>query len=146
MNQQYGGVLGSAGVIPMQQQFGGVNMQQPLTTGITGQMWNQQMQQQQQPILGNVGAIGQQQYGGVYGGALNQQIPSVLPQNYGNPPASFGNLNQAALNSAQIQQAVPTQQLQAALNQRVSSFGQIGQQPNIGNLAGQGQVPRPIGA
>lgn len=104
--QQYGQQIGALGLGNIQ----GMQQQQPMTFGL-GQFG----QVQQQPAAINYGA-------GINAGT----IPAVLPQNFGNPGAAFQQLQQPALNQQQIAQAVPTQQLQQALNQRVAAFGAPG--------------------
>jgi len=113
-------------------QVGQVGQVNPLWNNIAAG-WSNLGQQQ---LLGNVGAT--------TGIPLNYgatgTIPAVLPQNYGNPSASFGSLAQPVLSPQQIQQIVPTAQLQAALDQRVHGFGQVqqGQPIAFGNQVGLG--------
>jgi len=127
-------------IYPSVGQVGLGNIGQVGTAGQANPLWNNIAQGWsnlgQQQLLGNVGATT-----GIplnYGGATT--IPAVLPQNYGNPSASFGTLAQPVLSPQQIQQIVPTAQLQAALDQRVHGFGQVqqGQPIAFGNQGGLG--------
>jgi len=132
--------------------FGGVQQPQPILGGIgigqqyptIPQTWSNFAGQvplmQQQPL--NLGNVGVGQFGQQFGqgipiqtgfGGIQGQVPMgytgtvgpVLPQNYGNPSASFGQLGQPVLSPQQLTQIVPTAQLQQALDQRVAGLGRV---------------------
>jgi len=80
------------------------------------------------------------------GGYATGTVPSVLPQNYGNPNAMYGQLQQPILSAAQVNQLIPNAQLQQQLNARVASLGATplggaGVAPTFGagNIGGIGQ-------
>jgi hypothetical protein len=89
------------------------------------------------------------------GGTITLPVGSVLPQNYGLSAGynQFGQLQQPILSSAQVNNLIPVSQLQQQLNQRVASFGTIGNQqqyPIINNnlppqqFGGYQQTPVPF--
>jgi len=69
-------------------------------------------------------------------------VPPVLPQNYG-LNANYGSpMNQPALSQAQINNIIPTQQLQQQLNARVGALGSQG----IGGVPITNQIPNNFGS